>query len=206
MPSSKKRSTHKNKKRRGQKVYKMKGCSTKKRYLGGGNVGISNAYPNTGNNAIPQGWITGQTGGSCSTCGMRMQSGGSNNGALVGGQWTSNPNTWSSVNGQNNSGNYYGQNTYNNDISRSMVDVGANPPFLQGGRRQRNKTNKNMRGGLNLSNTIGQDIVNLARQGITGLGNMANAFQGYSAAPSPMPWRNQLPNTLSSNALKTMKL
>jgi hypothetical protein len=55
---------------------------------------------------------------------------------LVGSSWKSNPATWSGVNGVGGDGNHLSLNNYNNDVSRQMLDIGANYPFngmLRGG-------------------------------------------------------------------------
>jgi hypothetical protein len=49
-------------------------------------------------------------------------------------------------------GNHFALNTYNNDVSRQMVDVGPAPPFAVGGRRKRKTRSK--RGGLLLSDSF----------------------------------------------------
>ena len=87
-------------------------------------------------------------------------------------------------------------NSYNNDVSRQMVDVGANRPFLKGGRR---KKSIKQRGGT-LSNFIGQDLINLGRQFHFGIGSAYNALAGYSAPVNPMPWRDQFPSKIPLNA------
>jgi hypothetical protein len=139
----------------------------------------------------------------CSTCkgSSKMNGGGcstSNNGTpfpngLVGAPYN-NPTNLPGANGVVGNANYYANNTYNNDISRQMTNVGANPPFLslKGGRKGRKgrKTRK-MRGG-NLTNLLGQDLVNLTRQFTHGIGTAYNGLQGYPASPNPLPWKDQL--------------
>jgi hypothetical protein len=107
---------------------------------------------------------------------------------LVGSPWTPNPSSWPGVNGIPGDSNYYPNNTYNNDVSRQMVDVGANPPFLKGGKRRQK--------GGNLSNLMGQDLVNLGRQFQFGLGSAYNALAGYAAPVNPLPWKDQLTNKI----------
>ena len=216
MPVSKKRSTHRNKKHRGQKLYKMRGCSTKK-HLGGASLAQSNSnvYPNQGGKGLPQGTVNPepQRGGNCGCGGnMPLQSGGSRMpyyGGVTGNAWKGgDTSSWPGGNNVSSGGNHFPLNNYNHDVSRDMQVTGANKPFLGGGRRRRTRRGRGkvMKGGLNLSNTIGQDFVNLARQGISGVGNMLNAYRGYSPGPSPMPWKNQLPTTVTSDALKIMKI
>jgi hypothetical protein len=86
---------------------------------------------------------------------------------------------------------YIENNTYNNDISRKMVDVGANPPFLKGGKRKQ-------KGGT-LSNFMGQDLINLGRQFQFGVGSAYNALAGYAAPTNPLPWKGQFPTKTPFN-------
>ena len=144
-------------------------------------------------------------GGGCST---------SNNGipypnGLVGKPYA-NPTNLPGANQIPGDANYYKLNTYNNDVSRQMVDVGANPPFLGffglGGGKGR-KSHKKMtktkkqRGGT-LSNFLGQDLINFGRQVGFGFGSAYNALNGYSAPTNPLPWKGQLPNTANLNTIK----
>jgi len=130
-------------------------------------------------------------GGGCET---------SNNGipypnGLVGAAY-SNPTNLPGVNGIPGGANFYSNNTYNNDVSRQMTNVGANPPFLglKGGKRNKlhyTKKNKRQLGGT-LSNFIGQDFINLGRQFTHGVGSMFNSLNGYPQHVSPLPWNDQL--------------
>lgn len=52
---------------------------------------------------------------------------------LVGSSWTPNSSGWPGVNGVGGDRNFIANNTYQTDVSRQMVDLGANPPFLKGG-------------------------------------------------------------------------
>jgi len=75
----------------------------------------------------------------CSQCKKQVLMKGGNKGipypdGLVGSPWTPSVGGWPGVNGIPGDSNYYPVNTYNNDISRQMVNVGANPPFLKGGK------------------------------------------------------------------------
>ena len=134
----------------------------------------------------------------CSECKSRRGSrknrmrggarGGAANGALVGGPWTSNPNTWPGVAGQPGVTNYYANNTYNNDISRQMIATGANKPFSVGGSKQKKRR---QRGGT-ITNLLGQDLVNLGRQISYGIGSTYNAISGYPAPVNPLPWKDQM--------------
>jgi hypothetical protein len=144
----------------------------------------------------------------CSTCkrsSRSMMSGGggcetTNNGipypnGLVGAAY-SNPTNLPGANGIPGDANYYSNNTYNNDVSRQMVAVGANPPFLalKGGKRNRfthTKKYRKQRGGT-LSNSIGQDFINLGRQFTHDVGSVFNSLNGYPHHSSPLPWNDQI--------------
>ena len=123
---------------------------------------------------------------------------------LVGTPWTPNANSWPGVNGIPGDSNYLLNNTYSNDISRQMVDVGANPPFLYGGKR---KTKKRTQKGGTLSNFMGQDLINLGRQFQYGIGSAYNALAGYTSPVNPLPWKDQLPaRTSISPSLMPLKI
>jgi hypothetical protein len=74
----------------------------------------------------------------CSQCKKRIMKGGNAGipypNGLVGSSWTPSSSGWPGVDGIVGDRNYYVNNTYDNDISRQMVNVGANPPFLKGGK------------------------------------------------------------------------
>jgi len=137
--------------------------------------------------------------GTCKICQKNMKKGGANlpypNG-LLGNAWTSSISGWPGLDGISMDRNHLGYNTYNNDISRQMRDVGANPPFtyLKGGKKrntnnnnQKRKTkNKTQKGGF-----LGQDLINVGRQLQYGIGSAYNGIRGYTAPVSPLPWKDQ---------------
>jgi hypothetical protein len=139
----------------------------------------------------------------CSSCKKNRLSGGMKGGnpgipypdGLVGSPWTPQPSGWPGVDGIPGDRNYYAPNEYKVDPQTAMVDVGANPPFLniKGGKRKQ-------RGGT-LSNFMGQDLINLGRQFQFGLGSAYNALAGYQAPTNPLPWKGQIPATQSLNRM-----
>jgi hypothetical protein len=146
---------------------------------------------------IKKGQMSG--GGGCST---------SNNGipypdGLVGKPYL-NPTNLPGANYIPGDANYYKNNTYSPvDISRQMLDIGANKPFLgfsHKGGRKKGYTKKRKGGGF--SNFLGQDVVNLGRQIGFGVGSAYNALYGYPAPTNPLPWVGQLPNTANLNTIK----
>ena len=126
---------------------------------------------------------------------INPQHGGSNNNnfPVPGHAWTSNPNSWSGSN-------YYKLNTYNNDVSRQIIDVGANPPFTVGGKRKRRSYKKNRRrshhrkqkkGGAGFSNFLGQDFINVGRQLDFGANSAYNILAGKPAPVNPLPFEQK---------------
>ena len=115
---------------------------------------------------------------------------------LVGSPWSGNPETWSGVNGVGGDSNHFKLNTYDNDVSRQMVALGANSPFngnMSGGRRHRGsrksrKHKKTLRGG----GFIPQNLVNVGRNFMHNIGASNNEINGYAAPPRPMPYQDQL--------------
>jgi hypothetical protein len=172
-------------------------------------------YPNTGGPPAHQGWINSSTqiGGSCGgTCGLLK--GGSCGGTcgllkggnglpygqglapmkpilapsgLTGQSWGADF-KWPGTNSIGGDHNHYSLNKYAPvDISRQMKDTGAQPPFLGGGRKKKNKSRK-QRGGT-LSNFLYQDLVNVGRQFQYGVGSTYNALRGFDSPVNPMPWQ-----------------
>lgn len=151
---------------------------------------------------------------SCCTCKncehKKMKQKGGNNGkypdGLVGTPWT--PNSFSNEHIPGND-NHYALNTYDNDVSRQMVDVGANPPYLylNGGKKhnlnkkgKKTKMTKKMKQkGGNLSNFLAQDLINLGRQAQFGLGSAYNALAGYQQPVNPLPWKDQMSHNSNMN-------
>lgn len=89
--------------------------------------------------------------------------------------------------------NFYPLNTYTFDTPLKMISTSSG-----GGRRRKNKYNKTQRGG-NVTNFIGQDLINLGRQFQFGVGSAYNALAGYSAPVNPLPWKDQFPTTNKLN-------
>lgn len=106
---------------------------------------------------------------------------------LAGSPWTPAISGWPGVDGIQGDRNHFPLNTYTNDISRQMIDVGPNPPFVVGGKNGRTRK---QRGGT-LSNFLTQDLINLGRQVQFGVGSAYNALSGYSAPVNPLPWKDQ---------------
>ena len=214
-----------NRRKKSQRIYKMKGCNKTRKYLGGSsdanmaypsdkvptvpnphfavNANLARAYPATqpafSNNYLnPQNLLKG---------GTKQKGGVGNNGipypnGLVGTPWTSKMSSWPGVDGVSGNSNHYQLNKYPTDVSRDIINVGAQPPFITGGNKKRKK-GKKQKGGT-LSNFVGQDLINLGRQLQFGLGTAYNGITGFSAPVNPLPWKGQMPNTPSFASVKAM--
>lgn len=116
---------------------------------------------------------------------------------LVGKPWGPEPSQWPGVDGVSGGRDHLAYNNYIPDVSREMRMPIASNPFYGGGKYKKNKKrhktrkSKTQRAG-GLSNFMYQDLVNLGRQFTTGVQNSYNALNGYSALPSPLPWKDQL--------------
>lgn len=138
----------------------------------------------------------------CSDCKHHNVMKGGNNGipypnGLVGTAWSANNEGLPGVNGIPGDSNHYSLNTYNNDVSRQMVDLGPAPPFTGG------KSRKNKKGG-SLGSFLGQDLINIGRQFQYNIGSAYNTISGFSSPVNPLPWKDQLPNTMNSSTIKTL--
>jgi hypothetical protein len=154
-------------------------------------------------------------GGSCGCNSNTIMSGGAHTlepAGLIGDPWTPKSSGWPGVDGISGNRNYLDYNSYKSDPQTALISVGANKPFLFGGKKKYSKTKKinrykkmKQRGGV-ISNFISQDFLNLGRQAQFNLGSSYNAINGYAAPVNPMPWKDQLPNTPSLSALRAISL
>jgi len=183
-----------------QKLYKMKGCSKRKKRCvkkyRGGNTPAS-IYPNNGppilrTNGIVMNSTKGGGRMSGGTCPL-TQSGGlasSYPNGLVGSEWKPDFQWPTTSSGGNN---HYPLNTYQNDVTRQIVLSGSNPPFSVGGRRKRrNKTQKKAQKGGTYSNFLHTDIANIGRQISYGLDTTYKGLLGLPGPVDPLPWKGQL--------------
>lgn len=138
----------------------------------------------------------------CSECKIRRKKHsmkGGNPGTVYAGGLTGAPYGPNQLPGSGISGDYnhYSLNTYSNgDPQTSMVNLGANRPFLN------MKAGKKKQKGGTLSNFIGQDLINLGRQFQFGIGSAYNALAGYASPTNPMPWKGQFPVGAPMNPVK----
>ena len=190
-----------------QNMYKMKGCSKRKtrknkKLFSGGSTDLRLAYPSDGPPRFGYNFLNPQTGGCNGQCSVMSggkkrkytsKKGGSSlpypNG-LLGNAWTPAISGWPGIDGISMDRNHLGYNTYDNDISRQMRDVGANPPFtyLKGGKTKKTRKSKSQKGGVNF---LGQDLINVGRQMQYGVGSAYNGIRGYTSPVNPLPWKDQ---------------
>jgi len=200
-----------------QKIWKMKGCAKSRRNLGGKRGGCwwKKTGEKKGKSRKQRGGNCGcglqlgggcgcglQLGGSqkggCSSClsgGVQM-GGGINNGgpALVGAPWTGKISDWPGVSGKDGQTNFYSLNEYKSvDPQTSMISERDQQTFMKGGRKMRNK-----RGG----GFVPQDLVNLGRSMVYGLGSAYNTLNGYATPANPLPYKDQLVDSSTKGALK----
>jgi len=164
------------------------------------------------------------TGGDCG-CGLKKggtskQKGGQtiNPQGLLGNPWGSSPAKWPSVDGISGNRNYSSYNDFKVDPQNALISLGANRPFLfggkksgiggkkssKGGRRKRNNKRtkrRRQRGGIG-SNFLTQDFINLGRQIQYNMGSTYNALNGYPAPTQVLPWQGQLPRTPNLNTMR----
>jgi len=158
--------------------------------------------------------------GGCGSCAspVLLQNGGSHlpsmPSALVGAPWTPEISGWPGVAGQDGVTNNYSMNNYKPfDPQTQVMSERAGPLFLgeyTGGKRSGSKRSgskrrgsKRRRGrkGKKGGGIIPQDLVNFGRTFTYGLGSAYNSINGYAAPVSPLPYKDQLVNTLNANQL-----
>jgi len=129
--------------------------------------------------------------------GKRRRRRGGNSGrwpdGLTGSPWGQSVSQWPGVDGISGDRNYLAYNNYQVDPQTQGI---INGRALSGG-----KTRKLRGGGL-----LPQDLVNLGRQVMFGVGSAYNGLTGYHAPVNPMPWKDQLPNNPTLNSLEYYRL
>jgi hypothetical protein len=185
----------KSRKRTKKQFYNMKGCSNHK-CLGGG----SSVYPSLGATGPYPGWLNSTTLGGGQK-GKKFRQKGGNNGlpygqnlpfmknavvpnGLTGQPWRADF-KWPGVNGVSGDYNYYSLNKYVPDVVTAIKNVGANFPFLNGGKRRKKRTCK--RGG-GFSNSLTQDLVTAGQNMNYGTNKFLAGIGGKMAPLSPLPY------------------
>ena len=188
----------KSRKRTKKQFYDMKGCSNKK-CLGGG--GISSVYPSKGATGPYPGWLNSslQKGGQR---GKKFRQRGGNNGlpygenlpfmknpvvpnGLTGQTWNANF-RWPGVNGVSGDYNHYSLNKYVPDVVTAIKNVGANFPFLGGGKRRRS-----VKKGGGFSNSLTQDLITAGQNMSYNSNSFLAGLQGQLKPVSPLPYKDQ---------------
>jgi hypothetical protein len=134
---------------------------------------------------------TAQTGGTCG-CDLSMK-GGSNfykpaepiPGPFIGKIWTPSISGWPGVDGIGSNRNYLANNLYNAGDPQTMMKLGGS------------KRRKGIKGG----GLMPQDLVNLGRDVSFNFKSAYNALNGYSAPTNPMPYKDQLSDSISANRI-----
>jgi len=193
--------------RKTQKIWRMKGCAHNKRtkcvsclrrrlrrggecgcdkiFTGGREYSTSSSQRRSSKRGASQ--RAGSQRAGCG-CGLGTQSGGSSNSALIGNPWTADISNWPGVQGVPGVSNHYNLNEYKS----------FDPQTQMGSERaQYGGTRKNKRGG----GLIPQDLVNMGRNMMFGVGSAYNSLSGYQAPVNPLPYKNQLMNTNPSRTL-----
>ena len=161
-----------------QKLWNMIGCSKKctRRHKHNASCKKRIAYKKM--------QMGGKQMGGCSTC---LQTGGSANSALIGSPWTGSVSDWPGVAGKDGQTNYFPLNTYPVDPQTQNIISERSDIRMSGG-----KTKNHMRGGQGM---IPQDLVNLGRSMVYGIGSAYNSLNGFPAPVNPLPYKDQLVNT-----------
>lgn len=163
-------------------------------------IDLSKAYPSTIGTPAIQNWLNSQTKKGGSSCGcqsigsMFSMKGGRNYGDLVpngllGSPWSGSIKDWPGVDGVSMNRNHFPLNTYANDISRQMLNIGANFPFniKGGGRRKYSKKNKK----IYKQKGRGLDLINLGRTLNYNIQDKQNEALGIPPPINPLPWKDQ---------------
>ena len=114
---------------------------------------------------------------------------------LTGSAWGASAAELPGANGIAGDRNYLLLNNYKFDPQTEGV---INGRALTGGK---SRSRKSRGGGF-----IPQDLVNVGRQAMFGLGSAYNALAGYQAPVNPMPYQDQLPGTPTLNSLNYYRL
>lgn len=210
MKSRKSRKTRKSRTRK-MRVWNQIGCShnrnkaCKRCKRGGGCGSCSGSIFSRGGNALEvMQQLKNIKGGNCAQCQVIKGGSGSVPPPLIGKAWTPEISGWPGVSGQ---ANYLSMNKYpvdlqtngimssatQNDLTNaSLKGISNNTASLRGGRTRRRRG-----GGF-----IPQDLVNFGRTFSYGLGSAYNSLSGVPQSPSPLPYKDQLPNTPNANQLR----
>jgi hypothetical protein len=159
-----------------QKLWRMKGCSKKKSNT---KSKVKTTYKKK--HGLTRKRMVKKQKGGCTSC---LQKGGSNgsNGALVGSPWSGSVSDWPGVAGKDGQTNYFSLNTYPVDPQTQTISERSDLYYMKGGKRMKHRG-----GGI-----IPDDLVNLGRSIVNGVGTTYNALNGYAPPVNPLPYKDQL--------------
>ena len=140
----------------------------------------------------------GQKGG-CQTClggGVTVQSGGGIGyigSPTVGKPWTPDVSGWPGVGGKDGQTNFFSMNKYPVDPQTETISERNQMTYM-----------KNMKGGSRrrrAGGIIPQDLVNLGRSMVYGVGSAYNSLNGYPVPASPLPYKDQFASPAATKSL-----
>jgi len=138
----------------------------------------------------------GQKGG-CQQClggGVAIQSGGGIGyigSPTFGKPWTPEISGWPGVSGQQGQTNFFSLNKYDKPyLQTEQISERDQITYMKGGSRRRRA------GGI-----IPQDLVNLGRSMVYGVGSAYNSLNGYPAPASPLPYKDQFASEAATKSL-----
>lgn len=138
----------------------------------------------------------GQKGG-CQQClggGVTVQSGGGIGyigSPTYGKPWTPEISGWPGVSGQQGQTNFFSLNKYDKPyLQTEQISERDQITYMKGGSRRRRA------GGI-----IPQDLVNLGRSMVYGVGSAYNSLNGYPAPASPLPYKDQFASPTATKSL-----
>jgi len=148
---------------------------------------------------------SGQIGGSCAMCSaIPVHSGGGHfykppslvPGPFVGSAWGPNVSQWPAIDGVGGDRNYFNPYNLNKDpaLQMSLNDAGYKTAYSKVGGRKRRSNKKG--GGV-----MPQDLTNLGNNLGFNFKSAYNALNGYPAPVNPLPYKDQLSNSLNSSKL-----
>ena len=140
--------------------------------------------------------MRGQRGG-CQQClggGVALQSGGGIGyigNPTVGKPWTPEITGWPGVSGQQGQTNFFSLNKYDKPyLQTEQISERDQQTYMKGGSRRRRA------GGI-----IPQDLVNLGRSMVYGVGSAYNSLNGYPAPANPLPYKDQFASATATKSL-----
>jgi hypothetical protein len=135
--------------------------------------------------------------GGCQTClggGIPVQSGGGINYGgppFVGSPWTPSVGGWPGVAGKDGQTNYLSLDTYDKPyLQTQQISERDQQTYMKGGSRHKKA------GGI-----IPQDLVNLGRSMVYGVGSAYNSLNGYNPPANPLPYKDQYASPIAAKSL-----